>query len=250
MGYKNYHHHNAAVHAPPTMRNSRRVTIGPRSMGWIDAYVSGHVGQSHSFLSFYAEDEDPISIPNFHFSKAQHRYRLPVINDTSTHFTFPAGQILGDVVQHQKSSTEDENAASIFHAISGRNLDPKLLVKKREEMNSSLKTNNEAKQSAESSEQQQQQQQQLSQQQEVKFSEIEDINKVSPEILSQFHTSGLKIDIEVKPSLIDEKDFMRLKVNVEEERKKGATCDMWDDHTDKEYHDQFKKSSSIDSTNE
>ena len=56
--------------------------------------------------------------------------------------------------------------------------------------------------------------------------------------------------MEVKPNLIDESDFMRLKVNVENERKKGATSDMWDDHTDEEYLSQFKKSLSIDSTNE
>ena len=163
MGTKNYHHHNASIHAAPTMRNSRRVTIGPRTMGWIDAYVSRHVRQSHSFLSFYAEDEDPISIPYFHFYKSQHRYRLPVINDTSNHFTFPAGQILGDVVQHLKPSAEDEHAASIFHAISGRNLDPKQLLKKREEMISGIKDSevqqHQSKQAATSSEQHQQQQQ-------------------------------------------------------------------------------------------
>ena len=87
-----------------------------------------------------------------------------------------------------------------------------------------------------------QQQQNPLQQQDVKFSEVKDVGKINPEVLSQFHTSELKIDMEVKPNMIDaSKEFMRLDVNVENERKKGALSDMWDDHTDEEYLKQFKK---------
>ena len=57
--------------------------------------------------------------------------------------------------------------------------------------------------------------------------------------------------MEVKPNLIDaSKEFMRLDANVENERKKGATTDMWDDHSDKEYRKKFKKNPFIDTTHE
>ena len=43
---------------------------------------------------------------------------------------------------------------------------------------------------------------------------------------------------------------MCLDVNVKNERKKGATTDMWDDHSDKEYRKKFKKNPFIDTTHE
>ena len=134
MGERAYVRHNASINAPPVMKNSRRVTIAPKSMTVIDAFVSGGpVGQSHSFLSYYAEDEDLLTIPNFNFSKKKHRYRLPVINETSSPISFPAGQILGDVVQHQKPSSKQDAAPSVFHIVSGRQLSAKDLLEEGEE---------------------------------------------------------------------------------------------------------------------
>ena len=134
MGDKSYRRQNSMVDAVPKMRSSRRVVVGPRSVTWIDASISGGpVSKMHSFHSFYSEDEDLISIPNFLFHRRRHRYRLPVTNETSSSFTFPAGAVLGDVVQHLKDSAKDEAAPSIFHIVAGKELTASSLVGEEEE---------------------------------------------------------------------------------------------------------------------
>ena len=134
MGSKSYQRQNAAVNRSPKMRSSRKIVVGPRCVTWIDAHVSGGpVSKMHSFLSFYSEDEDLISIPNFTFHQSRHRYRLPVTNETSNSFTFPAGAVLGDVVQHVKDAAQDDEAPSIFHVVSGRDLLSTNLAGKEEE---------------------------------------------------------------------------------------------------------------------
>ena len=263
MGEKSYRRLNAAIHAKPTMRNSRRVTVGPRSMAWVEAYVSGQpVSQCHSFLSFYAEDDDLVTIPNFVFYKKHHRYRLPVINETSQPLTFPAGQILGDVIQHRRLGPEDETAPSVYHVVSGKALRPDDLPGGKEGEETQQQQQQQQQRQPEQHERQQQQQpgattvkqespqrqqhQQQQQQKEVRFSEVEDVNKLDNKTLSQFHKEGIRIDKEMNPNLIDvEGNFERLEVNVDEERKKGKVTDMWDDISDEEYLKLFKKNPSI-----
>ena len=134
MGATTYRRNNSSVNAAAKMRVSRRVTLPPRSVTWIDAFISGgDFSKLHSFLSYYAEDESLISIPNLTFHRRRYRYRIPVTNETSSSFTFRAGAVLGDVIQHRKEEAmeeaDGESTASVFNIMAGRDLSINWCVK-------------------------------------------------------------------------------------------------------------------------
>ena len=75
----------------------------------------------------------------------------------------------------------------------------------------------------------------------VRFSDIEDINKVDDGTMQTIYRHGIDVDSKMAPNLLDERQFLRLKIDVEEERKKGINSTMWDDMTEEEYLAQFKR---------
>ena len=136
MGATTYRRNNSSVNAAAKMRVSRRVSLPPRSVTWIDAFISGgDFSKLHSFLSYYAEDESLISIPNLTFHRRRYRYRIPVTNETSSSFTFRAGAVLGNVIQHRKEEamqeTDGESTASVLNIMAGRDLSINWCVKDR-----------------------------------------------------------------------------------------------------------------------
>ena len=278
LGAKAYQKLSQANHSTPLMKTARRVTIRPRSLTWIDAQISGkNIGNCHSFLSNYAEDVDQVTIPNLTFRKRHHRYKLPVINETSSTLTFPAGKILGSIIQHSKDPAEDSKA-SVFHLVPGKTLENLDEVRERLKHHKSQPMmhphqteshhhqdshhqdshhfSNSAVQSANQQLSQQNNQQTISQQQKpqqsslntdkrVRFSDIQDIDKLDQSTLNNIHEHGINVDISSPLNYIDSGEFLRLEVDIEKERKKGADSDMWDDRTEEEYIKLFKRNPMI-----
>ena len=79
----------------------------------------------------------------------------------------------------------------------------------------------------------------------MRFSDIVDVDRLDNDTLHDVHTNGIAVDAPPPVSVIDEKQFLKLAVDVAEERKKGLASDMWDDRTEEEYLSQFKRNEMV-----
>ena len=274
MSKSAFHRQYKVNHSAPLMRSSRRVVIRPRSVAWIDAHISGQsVSRCHSFLSHYADTVNQVTIPNFAYFKKRHRYQLPVFNDKSSCCVLTENQILGDVIQLEKEPSVSASRPTAFHLIAGSVLQvEKEKDEKQRKMEEHLeqqrrrrrrrrKTGEQQQQQHQQHQQQQQQhdeqrqqlqhdqQQQQQQQQQrgksVRFSDIKDVDRLDSGTLQDIHTHGIVVEDTPAVSIIDEKQFLKLAVDVAEERKKGAASTMWNDRTEEEYLSQFKRNTMV-----
>ena len=257
---------------PSLMRSNRRQILRPNSVSWVSASVSGRgVSACHAFLSHLDDGQHPVTAPSLTFHRRHHCYSIPVINETSESIILPAGKVLGDVVQLSKDPSASDSSPSVFHLVSGKDL----LVEEGEQQQQGQQKQQQQQHQQQHQQQQQQQQQHPPQlpksidlqnfkqstsqstnqstnqpssqptDQPVLLSQIADVDKIDSSTLTRAHTNGIDADVSPKKRVIDEGEFLRLDVNIEEERKKGASSTMWDDMTEEEYLKQFKRNEMV-----